>query len=396
MLLIDDEILVRQALSRLVDHQHDLELVGAAADPREGGRLAAWTQPDVVVVDVNMPNGGGLQALHEIAAVAPSATAVALSAYTDPGTVVAMMCAGAVGYVVKEDPPSTILEAIRDAALGHGGISAAVGGHSMDALAEALGVHGQGEVSELEKRQRIEQVLTNRRALPVFQPIVHLGSGRVVGAEGLSRFEDHRERSPEEWFKEAHDLGRGPELEMQSALAVLEAAEQLPSGWFVSVNLSPEAMLDCDIAALTAVAGGRALVVEMTQHSPVGDYAVLEESVRDLRSAGARLAIDDVGAEFDSLRQVLRFAPELVKLDQSLARSIDVDRSKRELAGSLIELARNTGSLVVAEGIESSTELASLRSMGACYGQGFFWNYPASAGEIAAGWKGDEDGSSRF
>jgi EAL domain-containing protein (putative c-di-GMP-specific phosphodiesterase class I) len=99
--------------------------------------------------------------------------------------------------------------------------------------------------------------------------------------------------------------------------------------------------------------------------------------LRPLRARGLRLAVDDAGAGYASFRHILRLRPDHIKLDMSLTRNIDTDKSKRALALALIEFARETGSELIAEGIETQGELATLRELGVMRGQGYLLGRPA-------------------
>ncbi len=99
-----------------------------------------------------------------------------------------------------------------------------------------------------------------------------------------------------------------------------------------------------------------------------------------LRAHGARIAIDDAGAGFASLRHTLRLAPDLIKLDISITESIDSDRARRALAKALISFAGEMEMTIVAEGIETRAELDTLLGLGVRFGQGFFLARPAPIG----------------
>jgi EAL domain-containing protein (putative c-di-GMP-specific phosphodiesterase class I) len=119
------------------------------------------------------------------------------------------------------------------------------------------------------------------------------------------------------------------------------------------------------------------IVVEITEHERVEDYALLGSALDHLRMLGARIAIDDAGAGFASLRHTLQLSPDIIKVDISLTRDIDKDRAKRALASALISFADEMGMSIVAEGIETKTELATLLELGVPFGQGFYLAKPA-------------------
>ena len=102
------------------------------------------------------------------------------------------------------------------------------------------------------------------------------------------------------------------------------------------------------------------LVVEITEHEPVDDYEELALALKPLRALGVRIAIDDAGAGYASLRHTLALNPDIVKVDISLTRAIDTDRARRALASALISFADEMDMTIVAEGIETEAELRTL------------------------------------
>lgn len=129
---------------------------------------------------------------------------------------------------------------------------------------------------------------------------------------------------------------------------------------------------------------GPGLVIEVTEHAAIDDYAAVGAAFDDVRSSGTQFAIDDVGAGFASLRHILKLRPELIKIDASLTSGVEHDRSRRALALGLTTFAAEFGATVVAEGIESEAELRALRAIGIRYGQGYHIARPAAASELGA------------
>ena len=103
---------------------------------------------------------------------------------------------------------------------------------------------------------------------------------------------------------------------------------------------------------------------------------LLLAALDELRRRGARIAVDDAGAGYAGLQQILRLRPDIVKLDLEFTRSIDADPVRRALATSLVTFGRDTGELIIAEGIETLEEFDTLGSLGVCWGQGFYLARP--------------------
>jgi EAL domain-containing protein (putative c-di-GMP-specific phosphodiesterase class I) len=107
-------------------------------------------------------------------------------------------------------------------------------------------------------------------------------------------------------------------------------------------------------------------------------------AIARVRELGARLAVDDAGAGWSSLRHILELDAELIKLDGSLTRSLEADPRRRSLASALIEFGRESGASVLAEHIESELQLTELRRLGVRYGQGFHLGRPQAVPAVAA------------
>jgi DNA-binding NarL/FixJ family response regulator len=116
ILIADDDEAIRSAMRELIEHEPQLELAGAAQDADEAIELAMRLRPDVAVLDVRMPGGGGPRAAAEIRRLSPTTSTIAFSAYQDRTSVLAMLDAGAVGYLVKGAPNAEITATIRNAA----------------------------------------------------------------------------------------------------------------------------------------------------------------------------------------------------------------------------------------------------------------------------------------
>ncbi|HSI03217.1 MAG TPA: EAL domain-containing protein, partial [Myxococcota bacterium] len=109
----------------------------------------------------------------------------------------------------------------------------------------------------------------------------------------------------------------------------------------------------------------------------VRNYELLGRGLSELRKAGARLAIDDVGAGYANLAHVVRLKPDYLKLDMSLVRDVHIERAKRALVRSLLVASEDIGARVVAEGIEKEEERATVVELGIPLAQGFLWGLPA-------------------
>jgi EAL domain-containing protein (putative c-di-GMP-specific phosphodiesterase class I) len=332
----------------------------------------------VAVIDVRMPGGGGPAAVRGIKRRSPRTRMLAFSAAGDRATVLEMLEAGVVGYLVKGSSIESIVDSIEQAAGGQGSLSVEITGDVIEELVGQLSVRRRADDRRKARESRVRRAIENDDALGmVFQPICDLRTRRPIGAEALARFHMSPERGPERWFAEAGEVGLRRDLELTAAQKALSKLPELPGSAFMSVNISPATLRGAAFRKLVAASDAKRIVVEITEHTPVDDYDALNESLARVRALGVRLAIDDAGAGFASLRHILRLAPDFVKLDQTLIDGIERDRSHRALAAGLISFAQEIGATIVAEGIEHASQLRALLDLGVTCGQGFLLARPA-------------------
>jgi len=129
--------------------------------------------------------------------------------------------------------------------------------------------------------------------------------------------------------------------------------------------------------------GGR-IVLELTEHAEVADYGALCAVLAEPRAAGVRIAVDHAGAGFASLKRVVSLRPDIIKIDLALTRGVDTDPARRALTGALVGFAAEQGAALVAEGVETAEELATLRALGVGFAQGYYLGRPAPIGQLLA------------
>jgi PAS domain S-box-containing protein len=246
--------------------------------------------------------------------------------------------------------------------------------HEYGALAAALlGSQLVERVRREDARRRIGRMIETRGFHPVYQPVVELASGTVVGYEALTRFEDGL--SPDLHFREAAASDMGLDLESAALRAAEEQCLQLPDQVWLSINVSPEMVLDGGAIRGMMDQCRRQLVLEVTEHSPVADYAALRAAVAELNH-GARLAVDDAGAGFASLRHIIELRPDFVKLDIGLVRGVDADTARQSIVAGMVHFAATTGCSLIAEGVETQEEQQTLLRLGVTLGQGYLFGRP--------------------
>lgn len=380
VLIADDEPAVIAVLTRLIEAEPALELVGTAHDAEAAIVLARRLRPDVALVDVRMPHGGGPRATREITESAPGTAVVALSANSDRESVFQMIEAGALGYLVKGAWGHELVETITRAARRESELSPEITRHVVGKLSHELRVEQQGIERRRAIEARIDGVLRQGGLSLVYQPIVRLADSLVVGYEALARFTPPPDLPPDRWFADAEEVGRRLELELQALRRAFADLARLPDASVLAVNLSPGTILSTALGeTLVGVDLGRVLL-EVTEQAPVEEYGAFTAALESFRANGGRLAVDDAGAGFASLRHVLRLTPDVIKLDRALIEHVDSDRSSRALASAFVAFAREVDTIVLAEGIERRVQLDALLELGVTHGQGYLLGRPAPLG----------------
>ena len=226
------------------------------------------------------------------------------------------------------------------------------------------------------KRRRVEGAINEGNFSVVYQPIFRLADARVVGFECLSRFTSEPRRPPDVWFGEAAEVGLGVDLECAAISLALRALPRFSQDVTLAINASPLTILSESFLDAVSVAPPKRLIVEITEHASVPDYDELIAVLAHIRRQGIMVAVDDAGSGYASLRHILKLAPDLIKLDMDITRNIDTDLARRSLAAALIGFAHDTGSEIVAEGVETADELRALRNLGAQRAQGYLLGRP--------------------
>jgi EAL domain-containing protein (putative c-di-GMP-specific phosphodiesterase class I) len=221
---------------------------------------------------------------------------------------------------------------------------------------------------------RIAEIIASGAFHPVFQPIVDLSTGVTVGYEALTRFAAGD--PAESVFADAERAGLGAELEAATLTAAVRDGARLPPDAWLSLNVSPRFLAEC--GRLTGILAHRTrpIVLEITEHEIIDDYLPLHAAMATL-GADVRLAVDDAGAGVANFRHLVDLRPHLVKIDAALIRGANADISRQALIVGMVHFAAVSGALVLAEGIETEAEQATVERLGVSLGQGYHLARPA-------------------
>jgi PAS domain S-box-containing protein len=219
----------------------------------------------------------------------------------------------------------------------------------------------------------IADVIARRAFRPVFQPIVELASGEIVGYEALTRFADGA--NPEVVFAAAAAVDLGVELEMATLEAAFAAAEGLPASAWLNVNASPGLIVAGEPLRTLLARSRHRIVLEVTENTGITDYPAFRAAMVAM-GPKVEFAIDDAGTGFASLRHIVELRPAFVKLDRSLISGIESDEARQAMIVGLCHFAQVTGCRLIVEGIETAVELTILRGLAIKLGQGYLLGRP--------------------
>jgi len=383
VLIADDEQTVRESLASVIGSDPSLEMVGSAQDAQGAIDLAAWRLPDVAMLDVRMP-GGGPRAAAEIARLSPTTRVLALSAVEDRESVLAMIRAGALGYVGKTASNEEILGAIHGTAEGGTRLSPRAVNGVFETIAETAdgeGIPNGSEPSPRDPREEIARIIERRAVECAYQPIADLETFHVIGVEALPRFRTRPMRPPETWLTEAAKHGSLIDLELVALAAALGGMEVLPSDAFLAVSVSPRTALSDRLGDLIRGADPKRIALELNEPS-AGLDALPTGGLDELRHRGVRVGVRHAGSGLWGPRHLVKLAPDLIKVDMSTLREMSADPTGHDPVSSVIGFAFDTGAKVVAEGVETDQEAEALRRLGIDLAQG---NYLARPGQIPIG-----------
>ena len=227
--------------------------------------------------------------------------------------------------------------------------------------------------------EELIRIVETRSVTPVFQPILAFGNGEILAYEGLIRGpESSQLHTPTKLFDAATHAGLLTELNMLCARKVVRQFSRLGLRRQLFLNITPQTVLevkddtqritrfikDCglDIAQVT---------IELTENQYISDRSIFRDALTLFRGAGFRVALDDLGEGFSSLRLWSELQPDFVKIDMHFVQGVSEDSVKYHFLKSLQHIAEGCGSSLVAEGVETVADFCILRDLGINNAQGF-------------------------
>ncbi len=250
----------------------------------------------------------------------------------------------------------------------------------------------------LQMENDLRRALERKEFCVYYQPIVVLGTGQLAGFEALIRW-NHPDRgfvNPSDFIPLAEDTG----LIVPIGQWILKSACQQLAKWqwqsaanrnlFISVNLSGKQVAQPDL--VTSISEmlketnleAKHLKLEITESAVIDNADMAVRLLKELKALGVQLSIDDFGTGYSSLSYLHRFPVNTLKIDQSFVGRIGEAAENIEIVRTIISLAENMGMDVVAEGVETLSQLTQLRKLNCEYGQGYLFSRPVDADSVTA------------
>jgi EAL domain-containing protein (putative c-di-GMP-specific phosphodiesterase class I) len=363
VLVVDDDPTMRRVCARVLGSE------GWEVVVVDSGKTALQTvrdnaaKFDCILSDVHMPEMDGFALIAAIRHHDDELPVLLMTGDPSLDGAVRAIDTGAVSYLSKPFDHETLAAGVARAARRHG-----------VARMRRRAATAEQEVSDI--AERFARAL--ERSWMAFQPIIELSTNRTFAYEALVRTEEETLARPDVLIATAERLGKIHDLGRMVRSHVARAAAQVPDSMLLFVNVHGLELTDEDLfsdsCALAALAPR--VVLEITER--IGLDAVAGPArVAMLRQRGYRIAVDDLGAGYAALGALATLEPEVVKLDMSLVRDIDRHPTKRRVVGAIATLCRELGSKVVAEGVETHEELATVREVGIDLVQGYLLARPS-------------------
>ena len=365
VLIVDDEAAIRFGVSEALSYAgYEVEAVG---DGEEALQRIGARRFEAVLSDISMPGMDGVELLRRVRRLDFDLPVILLTGDPRLETAIQAVDAGALRYLQKPVSTAEIESALETAVR-----LCRLARWKRDSLAYL------GEHRLVADPQSLEWALDEalKSLFLAAQPIVRAADGSLFGRELLLRSITPRLPDPHAVLEAAERLGRVRDL--GRIVRRLAAGIAIPAGACHFINVHSLELEDEDLHARDAPLAGLAknIVLEVTERGRIDSVADLTRRVARLRSLGYRIAVDDFGAGYAALNSFASLRPDIAKLDMALVRNVDSDPYRRRLVTSVTSMCRDLGILVVAEGIETEPEKATLIDLGCDLLQGFLIGSP--------------------
>jgi EAL domain-containing protein (putative c-di-GMP-specific phosphodiesterase class I) len=365
VLIVDDDDALRAV------YAESLRDAGYRVDAAAGGREAIdqlqEREYDTVLSDILMPGMSGIDLVRAVRELEMDTPVILMTGNPGLETALQALEHGVVKYLLKPIAESDLRRAVDEAVR-----LKVIGRLKREALLH-LGRQDWEAADAAALHVRLNRALASLRM--VYQPILQVSSGAAFGYEALVRTGERSLPNPIALFEAAERLARVTELGRAIRARVAADASPRPESLFVNVHAAE--LSDESLYIPPPLNHGAGVVLEITERASLEGVPDVRQRIGRLRELGFRIAVDDFGAGYSGLTSFALLEPEVVKLDMALVRSVDLTPVKRRLIGSMVAVCKEMGTLVVAEGVETEAERATLVDLGCDLLQGFLVGPPA-------------------
>lgn len=344
----------------MIHKGHDVFTAGSGL---EALHIADNERIDVAIVDHHMPGMSGLEVIQRLHALQPGCVRILSSGRLDIPMIMRAINQGEVDRVMQKPMSNeAICDAVQD--------SLASRAKLRKAMSEEVRLHRE------KARDHLKDCLPNINL--ALQPILSADMS-LFGFECLLRSNHPILNNPLKVVQAAEHCGMFHAISDQVMLRAAGWQEKLP-GVNLFVNLHPDELLKPRVlmeSLKPLLPYAHQTVLEITEHKQIKRNADWEASIEGLKARGFRLAVDDLGAGYNSLSVLAAVQPDFIKIDMSIVRDVDADPYKQRLIRILAQLGEGTGSMVLAEGVETASELDTLLTCGVQLVQGYHLGKPA-------------------
>jgi EAL domain-containing protein (putative c-di-GMP-specific phosphodiesterase class I) len=369
LLIVDDDHETARAMCRmLLRAGYTVDVVGSA---REALAAIKEGQFDVILSDIGMPEMDGFDLIHAIRNLDEKVPIILLTGEPTVGTAARALEVGAFRYVTKPASPTALAEVVEKASRLHRMARVKEEAQAILALDQAP----SHDLKEL--RRSFDRCMEHLWV--AFQPIVDAKTREIYGYEALMRSREPSLPHPGAVLDAAETLKLLDQLGQRVRRLTGAAIPQAPGHPSIFVNLHVRDLIDPTLTSADSplLPYAHQVVLEVTERASLAEVKDVRQRVLELRAAGFRIAVDDLGAGYAGLTSFALLEPEIVKLDMSLIRDVHISPTKRKVVRSMTNLARDMGMLVVAEGIECAEERDAVVELGCDFLQGFLLARPA-------------------
>lgn len=352
VLLVDDDETLLHIWSTILRHAG--LTVDECARSTDALEMIKGERYDAIISDIYMPGADGIEVLKAARERDPSVPVVLITGSPTLDTAIAAVDHHAFRYIQKPFDMDSLINAVREA------ISERVAPVDVSAMS-----------------RRLDDALANLWV--AYQPIVQFTSRSTHAYEALLRSSAAGVPGPMEILALAEKTHRLKDLGRAIRAKIADDLAPLPQNTLAFVNLHPSDLEDEELYRPDSPLApfSSRVVLEITERASIVHMEDLDGHLRELRKLGYRVAVDDLGAGYAGLSTFAKVQPEFVKLDGSLVRNIHESQVQRVVVSSVMTLAHELRSSVIAECIETREELAALRALQVDLMQGFLFARPA-------------------